>query len=76
MKNPLAYLATFLFTSEAKKAVDRGENTIRCIFKSYEEGGWDFSHVRDVYVCLSFETENVGIFRIGHFCFQGCYSGA
>ena len=68
---------TFLFTSEAKKAVDGGENTVRCILKSYyKEGGWDFSNVIGVTVCLSSETEDVGVFRIGHSCFQSCYSGA
>ena len=42
---------TFLFTSEVEKAVDGCENTVRCILKNYQEGGWDFSDVIVVNVC-------------------------
>ena len=65
----------FLFTSEVEKAVDGCENTVRCIFKSYQEGGWDSSNVIVVNVCLSFETEDVGVFLVGRAYFQGSYSG-
>ena len=66
---------TFLFTPEVEKAVDGCEKTVRCILKSYQKGGWDSPNVIVVNVCLSFETEDVGLFRVGRACFQGSCSG-